>query len=497
MLKQMSSDEYSRNEYDSEHDNLEKKQYIKKKNPNKDIVIITYIFVGLFVLLLGNFTYFLFVDSTSVINNSYNKRQDLMADRITRGMILGSDLEILAETKVDKKGNTTRNYPYDDMFAHVVGRFLKGKTGIESSQNFNLLTSNDNPITKVVNELAGEKNIGDNIVTTLDVDLQEVAYDALGNRKGAIVVLEPSTGKILAMVSKPDYNPNNIDDNWEDLTEDSDNNSALINRATQGLYPPGSTFKIVTALEYIRENSDYEDYSYNCKGSYTLNGVKIKCYNNKKHGHLDLSTAFAKSCNSAFAEIGTTLNRKSYYNLCDSLLFNSELPLVDLSYNKSSFVLNESSEEVQVPQTAIGQGKTQISPIHNALLVAAIANGGNLMKPYVVDRIENTNGDIVEKYLPTTYGSLMTADEADILSEMMQEVVENGTATALNHLGYEVAGKTGSAEFDSGDSSHAWFVGYASKDKSDIVVSIIVEGAGTGSDYAVPIAKKIFKKYFK
>lgn len=468
----------------------------KVKNHNHNIVIITYIFAGIFLLLLGNFVYFLFADSTSVINNSYNKRQDLLAERVVRGKILGSENEVLAESKVDKKGNVTRNYPYDDLFTHVVGRFLKGKTGIESSQNFNLLISNDNPITKVLNELAGKKNTGDNVVTTLNVDLQKAAYNALGSRKGSVVVLEPSTGKILAMVSKPDYDPNNIDDNWEELTRDNDNDSALINRATQGLYPPGSTFKIVTALEYIRENADYEDYSYDCKGSDVFDGVKVNCYNNKKHGALDLITAFAKSCNSSFAEIGTTLNRKSYYQLCNELLFNKELPIRDLSFKKSSFILDEKAEDSDVPQTAFGQGDTQITPIHNAMIVSAIVNDGNLMKPYVVDRTESINENIVKKNLPDSYGSLMTSEEADALMDMMQSVVKKGTATDLNGLGYEVGGKTGSAEFDSEGSSHAWFVGYAKKKNKEIVVSIIVEGTGTGSDYAVPIAKKLFKTYF-
>lgn len=467
----------------------------KRRSVNREILVVTYIFIGLFVMLLANFSYFLFADSKTVINNTYNKRQDLLAERVVRGQILGNNGEVLAQTIEDDQGNSKRVYPYKDLFVHVVGRFDKGKTGIELSENFNLLTSNANPIEKIFNELSEKKNVGDNIVTTLDVELQKVAYNALGNHKGAVVVSEPSTGKILAMVSKPDYDPNQITSLWDDLVDDSDNNSALINRATQGLYPPGSTFKIVTALQYMRENPNYKKFKYTCTGSFTIGDMRINCYNNKVHGTVDLETAFAKSCNAAFVAIGTELNKNSWLSTSQSLLFNSDLPL-PFPYKKSSFTLNSSSEDKLTAQTAIGQGNTLITPMHNLLLVSAIANGGTLMKPYVVDRIENYAGNVVSKNMPSTYGNLMTGKEAQALTEMMVDVVKEGTGYNLSSSKYQAAGKTGSAEYDSGKSSHAWFVGFAPSDNPQIAVSVIVEGAGTGSEYAVPIAKKIMDTYF-
>ena len=467
----------------------------RRRSVNREIVVVTYIFIGLFVMLLANFSYFLFADSKTVINNTYNKRQDLLAERVVRGQILGNKGEVLAQTIEDDDGNSKRVYPYKDLFVHVVGRFDKGKTGIELSENFNLLTSNANPIEKIFNELSEKKNVGDNIVTTLDVELQKVAYNALGNHKGSVVVLEPSTGKILAMVSKPDYDPNQITSLWNNLVDDSDNNSALINRATQGLYPPGSTFKIVTALQYMRENPNYKKFKYTCTGSFTVGDMKINCYNNKVHGTVDLETAFAKSCNATFAAIGTELIKNSWLSTSQSLLFNSDLPL-PFPYKKSSFTLNSSSDDKLTAQTAIGQGNTLITPMHNLLLVSAIANGGTLMKPYVVDHIENYVGNVVSKNMPSTYGNLMTAKEAQALTEMMVDVVKEGTGYKLSSSKYQAAGKTGSAEYDSGKSSHAWFVGFAPSDNPQIAVSVIVEGAGTGSDYAVPIAKKIMDTYF-
>lgn len=466
----------------------------KKQKSNREILQISYIFIGIFVLLLANFIYFIAVDSPNVINNTYNKRQELLAKRIVRGKILGNDGEVLAETLVDKYGNEVRNYPYKNMFCHIVGRFSNGKTGVEQLQNINLLTSGENPLLIALNDLQGEKSLGDNVVTTLDVELQKVAYEALGNRKGAVVALEPSTGKILAMVSKPDYNPNTIDSVWDKLVEDENEDSALVNRATQGLYPPGSTFKILTALEFIREREGYKAYRYTCAGKDVFSNVIINCYNGKEHGEEDLSQSFAKSCNTSFSNIGSMLDKTAWRELCDSFLFNAELPTA-LPSNSSSFVVDADTKDDEMPQTAIGQGETQITPLHNALIVATIANKGTMMKPYVVEHLENQNGDIVKQYEPEVYGEIITTEEAKLLGKLMEGVVTDGTAYSLKGLSFSSAGKTGSAEYDSNKSSHGWFVGYAPAENPKIAVSIIVEDGGTGSESAVPIAKKMFETY--
>ena len=429
-----------------------------------------------------------------MINNSYNQRQDLLAERIVRGKILGNGGEVLARTEVDSDGNEKRVYPYDNLFVHVVGRFSKGKTGIEQSENFNLLTSSSNIFMNFITEMSGDKNTGDNIVTTLDVKLQKTAYDALGNRKGAVVVIDPGTGKILAMVSKPDYNPNTVAKDWDKLVENSDNNSALLNRAAQGLYAPGSTFKILTALEYIREHNGDEDYNFTCNGKDSFSGVSISCYGKKKHGKEDLKASFANSCNTSFAHIGTLLDQGRFRSLCDSFLFNGPLP-VNFPYKESHFVIDSESDPSELPQTAIGQGKIQMSPLHNAMIVSSVANNGVLMKPYVVDRIEDKDGGVVKKYMPSVYGELMTSKEANILADYMKAVITEGTGRKLKTDRYTAAGKTGSAEYNSAKDSHSWFVGFAPADKPQIAVSVIVEEGGTGSEYAVPIAKKIFDAY--
>lgn len=459
--------------------------------------MIAYSFLAVFVCMMGYFSYFQIFKSEEFINSPYNMRQDSFARSVSRGEIRSADGKVLAETITDSEGNDSRRYPYGSMFAHVVGYSTNGKTGIESQMNFNLLRSNTFFLEKVVHELQGQKSLGDRVVTTLDYNIQATAYDALGDFDGAIVVMEPSTGKILAMISKPDYDPNNIAKDWEQLISDDNDSSELLNRATQGLYPPGSVFKIFTTLEYIHENPDYGNYSYSCDGSYTIANHTIHCYNSKRHGTQSLEESFAHSCNTSYASLGLDLNIERFGELCDQMLFNSSIP-IDFEYSKSSFVLEAGDNSSAVMETSIGQGKTLVTPLHMALVTSAIANDGVLMTPYVIDYTQSVEGVIQNEYEPIEYGRLLSAEDASVLQEYMANVVETGTAEKLSGGSYEASGKTGSAEFStSSDSSHSWFVGYAHReDKADIAVSIIVEDSGTGSEYAVPIAKKIFDAYY-
>lgn len=461
--------------------------------------MIAYLFIGIFLAMIGYFTYFQYARSERFINNPYNTRLDSFAKRIIRGDIVAEDGTTLATTKKDSAGNETRTYPQGRTYAHVVGYADNGKAGLESEYNFELLRSHSFILERVVNEIEGKKNQGDTLVTTLNHDLQQAAYQALGDRKGAVVVLEPDTGKVLAMVSKPDFDPNTIVTNWESILANDDQNSVLLNRACQGLYPPGSTFKLVTALEYIREHpQDYKNYSYDCNGSITADNYTLHCFGSSVHGAVDLRKSLAKSCNSSFANIGLSLDLKSYASTCEDLLFNQSLP-VGLASSKSRFSLQADASDSEIMATAIGQGNTLVSPLHMALIVSAIQNKGVLMNPYLVQRVENSDGTEVERYEPSAYGRLMSEQEAKLLRSMMKTVVTEGTASALASDDYTAAGKTGSAEFgtNKGD-SHAWFVGYANaKGHSPIAIAVVVEGAGNGSTVSVPIAKSVFDTYFK
>lgn len=480
-------------ELEQERRRREKEIIKKRKARNREYNFVSAFFILIFVSLIGYLIYFNSVKSETFINSPYNTRQDTFSDRVVRGKIISSDGEVLAQTNVSEDGTEERVYPYSNIFAHVVGYDSNGKSGLESEANFQLLTSHAFFLEQMKNEFRGEKNAGDNVITTLNASLQTTAYNALGDRKGAVIAIEPSTGKILAMVSKPDFDPNDIEENWDSLVSD-ETNSSLLNRATMGQYPPGSTFKIVTALDYFRTKGSFEGYSYLCEGSITMEDHTIRCYNSTVHGQEDFYTAFANSCNCAFAEIGTVLGGKSLRKTSEDLLFNKSLPLKNS--RKSSFTLDGSSPTALVMQTAMGQGNTLVSPLHMALITSAIANGGILMQPYLIDQVQNNAGETVSTTEPVEYKRLMTDNEANLLGKLMKNVVTNGTASALNGRDYSVAGKTGSAEFDENGSSHSWFIGYCNADDPDLVVAIIVENGGTGSEAAVPIAGQLFDAYY-
>ena len=469
---------------------------IPNPKANKSILIVIYSMIFLFVGMLGYFGWFLQVKSEDTINNSYNARLDHFEQRIVRGEILGHDGRVLAQTIVSDDGSERRNYPYDSLFAHVVGYSTQGKTGIEALGNYYLLSSHVNLAEKTINEISGIKNPGDRIITTLDVDLQQTAADALGGRKGAVVVMEPDTGKVLAMVSNPGFNPNTIQADWEALIAADNKEAQLLNRAAQGVYPPGSTFKIITALQYIREHpDDYQDYTFDCSGVYEYEGYRIRCFKSTAHGHQNLTQAFANSCNGAFSNLGLTLDAGKMNSLAGELLFNTELPLA-IAYSKSSYNMDKGADTWEVLQTSIGQGTTQMSPIHNAMLTAAIANGGTLMKPYFIDRVESVADEEVKKFLPEAYGNILTAQEAQLLSALMRSVVTEGTGSAVRTDAYTVAAKTGSAEFETGKETHAWFTGYAPAENPQLVVTVIVEESGSGGQVAAPVARSIFDRYF-
>ena len=305
-------------------DEMERTENARARS-NRHILWLTYGIAALFIAMAVYFGWFIQFKSENVIGSSYNARLDLLSDRVTRGSIMSNDKTVLAQTNVASDGSEKRYYPYDYLFVHSVGYSGKnGKTGLESLANFYLLSSHVNLIEKTINEFQGKKNLGDNVITTLDVDLQQTASDAIGKYRGAVIVMEPDTGKILTMVSQPNFNANLVDERWAELVSPDNTKAQLVNRATQGLYPPGSTFKMLTVLEYMKENPNtWQDYVYNCNGSYQNGDYTIKCYHGTAHGTQNLIQAFANSCNGAFAEIGMQINSEKFRALANQMLFNS------------------------------------------------------------------------------------------------------------------------------------------------------------------------------
>ena len=475
----------------------ESKNRRKKVSTGRPYVIVSYLFLALFLGLISYAVYFQVVLRDDYLSSPYNRRQDANEEQVVRGAILASDGTVLARTDVDDEGNETRVYPYDSLFAQVVGYSDYGTSGLESTENYVLLNSHADLTEQLQNDLNGEKNIGDNVVTSLNVTLQQAARDALGDNRGAVFVMEASTGRVLADVSKPDFNPNTVSEDWEELNSEG-SGSPFLNRALQGLYPPGSTFKIVTSLAYLRQYGTLDNFSFNCTGEYTQGGFTIHCSGNEAHGQQTFAEAFANSCNCAFAEMATELlNSTALMETAESLHFNESLSMELPSYS-SSFKLENAIADGLTMQTAIGQGDTLATPAMMAMIAGAVANDGEMMVPTFVDRVENHTGTWSEESGNQSLGQVMTSGEAAQLKELMKGVIRSGTGTGLSDLPYDIAGKTGTAEYGNTDeeNAHSWFVGFSDTGNSDIVVAVVVEDGGYGSTAALPVARAVFQSYF-
>lgn len=466
---------------------------------NRQAMVTTIVITLIFVFMIGFYAHFVVVESPKILNNTYNLRIDEKSSTVVRGTIYSRSKKRLAYT--DTKGtetdltDDTREYPYGNVFSHAVGITTHGKYGLEKMCNYDLLSSQTNALQKIINDFSNTTEKGCDVYTTLSVSTQKAAYSSLEGYKGAAFVINPDTGAILSMVSRPSYNPDTIDDIWDDLVKDS-SDSRLVNRATQGKYIPGSIFKIVTTLEYIKENENYDDFQYNCSGKATFDNFSIKCFDGTVHYSEDLKDAFAHSCNSAFSTIGSELNIPKFRNTAKQLLFNQPLPL-EMDYNESVFPLTKKSSQFDITQTSIGQGKTTVSPAHMAMIASAIANNGVLMKPYIVDYVENSSGSVIKEAEQTEYKRLMTKSQAKQLQEYMSAVCEYGTAKVLGYGNYQAYGKTGTAELDKNDNINSWFVGYAKKGKKKIAIAVVLENLPQGSNSATNCAKEIFDSYFE
>lgn len=475
-------------------ENTGKTKKVKKRSRNREFAVITYGFLILFLALTGYFIYFVGVESEDFINSPYNPRLSHFSATTIRGEIVASDGTVLATSTVDENNNESRSYPQGNKYAHLVGFSTNGMSGVELENNFNLLRSHSFFLKKLANELQDNKNQGDSVVLSVIPELQDVIYNGM-DYDGAAIAIDPETGKILALVSKPDFDPNTIAANWDYYVNDEDS-SVLVNRATQGLYPPGSTFKIITALEHLHEGGSMDD-TFDCEGTFTLDNTTIHCFNSKVHGYQNLTDAFANSCNTAFSQIGLDNDIKDTQKLTKKLLFNKKLPTQLKNVSKSSYTLDSGKDTAMVMRTAIGQGNTLVTPIHMAMIASAIANNGVLMEPSAVDKIINDDGTTIKTIKPEEYGSLFSGSDVESLTSLMRAVVTEGTGSDLNSDAYTAYGKTGTAEYeDYSDKAHSWFVGFADNGQKKIAVAVVMEGV-TGKGTAVPLTKSIFDTYFQ
>lgn len=456
---------------------------------DKSIRKLFYFFVALFVGLILMLTYVQVWAAPSLKVNAANTRAVEEEMKIERGLILSADGEQLA--KNNQQGQYyLRDYPSGDLTEPWLGYndLRYGRAGIERVYNEELTGQTGLlGVTSSWSQILGQNKRGADLKLTIQMKVQRVAAKALGDRKGAVVALDPRTGAILAMVSYPRYDPNKLDAEWKNLVADPDR--PLINRAIQGLYPPGSVFKIIVASAGLQTGTVTPDTQFNDTGSVKLGGYEINNYGGKAYGDHTFSQAFASSINTTFAKLGVQLGADTLALYADAFGFGKSFPW-RLGGVKSIFPDPAGMDTAQLAQASIGQGGVLSTPLTMGLAAAAVANEGQIMKPYIVDQVVSYSGAIVETTSPSLWLRPITAATAATMRDMMIQVVKSGTGTAAAIPGVQVAGKTGTAEV-AGAESHAWFAGFAPAGDPQVAVVVLVENSGTGGSVAAPIAKQV------
>lgn len=451
---------------------------------NKRIIRVLVCISLMFLCLISYLLWFNMFRAKDISTNSYNKRQWESEQRVIRGSIYSSEQVLLAETEA--QGDLRiRKYPRKNLYSHIIGYCSQvyGKTGLEAAFDSELIGKGN------INISLGDLSRGNNLYLTIIDSLQEYAYNRLEGKNGAIVAMEPTTGQILAMVSLPDFDPNKIEDNWSSMMEDE--NSPFLARATQGLYPPGSTYKIVTAAgvyDYGMTDETFDDNGKFEKGSVTVNN-----YGKKSYGNIDVKKAFEVSSNYVFCTLGYEMGADRVKAEAEKFGINKDFSF-DIPISKSE-IQYKRMDDLDASLVSIGQGGLVMTPLHVAMMGSAIANGGKMMKPYIVEQVK-TSGDItIGQTRPQVLYDVVGAACSDYVEDLMIGVVENGTGKNAQIKGVSVAGKTGTAETDSGK-DHSWFVGYAPANNPKICVAVILENDGSsGGTTACPIARDVIKKF--
>lgn len=455
---------------------------MQNKKIIRALVVVSLMFLSLVTYLL----YFNMFRAEEVAGNSYNKRQWEDEKFVKRGNIYDRDGELLAETIVDGD-NRIRRYPKGHLYSHIIGYYSKvyGKSQLEMAYDKELLGHGD------INISFNELRSGYDLHLTIDNDLQSYAYNRMGGKRGAVVALEPSTGRTLAMVSTPDFDPSaeSLEKNWKYIVERED--SPLLPRATGGLYPPGSTYKIVTASAAY--SAGYTDKTFEDNGVFRQGDLKVENYGGQSYGSIGLKRAFEVSSNFAFCTLGYELGAENILAASEAFGINKSIDM-DIQTAKSRIDYKKMSD-TDAALVSIGQGQLLMTPLHVAMLGAAVANNGKIMKPYLVESITASSGIALSSAKPEVMLQPISSLCAGYLGDLMKGAVENGTGRSARISGITVAGKTGTAENET-NNDHAWFVGYAPAENPQIAVAVLLEyDGGAGGTNAAPIARDVIKQY--
>ncbi|MGN6130309.1 MAG: peptidoglycan D,D-transpeptidase FtsI family protein [Nocardioidaceae bacterium] len=481
---------------------------------NKPIRTLAIFCLLLFLALLANATYLQYVEAGSLNARPDNKRVRDAEYARERGPILVSGKPVARSKPVKDQYKYLRTYPEPLKYAPATGfySYIYGRRAIEASQN-DILSGSDPRLfgNRIVDLLRNDQTKGGSVTLTLDPKAQTAAFDGLhklgAHTQGAVVALDPRSGKILAMVSTPSYDPNKlashdfgaVQKSYKHITSNPDN--PMLNRAIQEIYPPGSTFKLVTAAAALSSGKYTPDTI--VKGGARLDLPQTTTDLVNENGstcggdRITLTQALEVSCNVSFGNIGLKLGGDALRQQAQKFGFGQHY-LEDLPGQ----AVSRFPSDPDAPQTAlsaIGQYDVAASPLQMAMVAAGIANGGTVMRPYLVDEVRAPDVSVLDKTNPEPLANAVSASVAHDLTQMMIAVVDNGTGTTAQIPGMKVAGKTGTAQSAPNRPPYAWFVSFAPADDPKVAVAVIVEDAGvardaiSGSGLAAPIAKSVME----
>jgi penicillin-binding protein A len=467
------------------------------------------VFVVLFALLIGFTSYWAVLDAEGLEDNPDNRRALIEEQTIPRGVIFARDgqTRIAVNRAVDRGGTRVfvREYPERGLFAHPIGySFLRnGRRSLEASRN-DALAGEEGEFESIFAGLEGREREGLDVVTNLDVAGTQAAVQGLAGRKGGVVAIEPQTGKVRVMVSIPEYDPNLIPTDFRAL--DTDPNKPTFNRTTQELYPPGSTFKVVTATAALDTGAVTPETTIDGSSPKEISGVPLANSGGASFGPISLTNALTNSVNTVFAQLGEEVGRSTLVEYMRRYGFyeDPELDYPDNQMIPSGIINGQGNyvdEGFDAGRVAIGQGglegEVRASPMQMAQVAAAIANGGRLMKPRLTDRIVRKDGRVAERIEPDLQSEVMKPETSAQLTEMMSRVVEEGTGTAAALSGVRVAGKTGTAEVGANrEFTQPWFICFAPVDNPQMAVAVTLERQPAGSQggtVAAPIARSVLE----
>jgi peptidoglycan glycosyltransferase len=487
---------------------------------NKQILRLSVAALVLMSSLIVATTYWQTWASGGLADRQDNSIQRVAQFKIKRGLILASDGKtVLAGVRAKKVGDNTlwyRTYPTHGLAAHVVGYSTIGRSrvGIERSENDYLTASNGNLTTafdNTIDKLKGVTVKGNNVVLTINVKAQKVAESLLRGECGAAVAFDPKTGAVLAMASSPGYDPSLIEQNYARAQKAPGYKcgAPLVNRATQGLYPPGSTFKVVTATAALDTGAYRPDSGFVDPGYCEEYGKRISNAGNPEapetFGQLTLATGLEHSVNSVFCNIGKKMGAKVILEYAKRFGFYSEPPLETppserfssgLYYKHHLWYPTDPATQVDPGRLAFGQERMLVTPLQMAMVAGAVANGGVLMRPHLVDRITSPSGSTVTSTQPRALNRVMKPQTAQQLTQMMTAVTTGGTAAAaFQGFPFKVAGKTGTAETGTNNIYVPWFIAFAPADNPRVAVAVVVENKyrGFGGAVSAPIARQIMQ----